>query len=297
MNTTTLRYFLEVARVGSVRGAAGRLNITASAISRHMSNLEHDVGSPLFERRVSGMVLTTEGETFRQHAHRIIRDIDLAQSDIDEIRSLRRGVVKVSAVEGVIGVCVFAAIEEFRAKHPGVVFEVMVVGTHDVINALKNDTCDLGIAFEPPRHSEIQHVVGVEKAIVAVMAPDHPFADRKQFSVRDLQKMTLGSLDASFGTRRLVDRAARTAGIELSYALVINSIAMVKLFARDHHGVTVLPAFAVTRECEKGELVTVPLTDRVLRQARVTLSVHRGRTLSRAAQAFRRSLEARIDSL
>lgn len=177
MNTTTLRYFLEVARVGSVRGAAGRLNITASAISRHMSNLEHGASSPLFERRASGMVLTTEGEAFWQHAHRIIRDIDLAQSDIDEIRGVRRGIVKVSAVEGVIGSCVFAAIENFRMKHPGVAFDVKVVGTNDMIDDLKHDVCDIGIAFEPPHDSEIHHVIAVNKPIVAIMSPDHPMAD------------------------------------------------------------------------------------------------------------------------
>ncbi len=297
MNTTTLRYFLEVARVGSVRSAAGRLNITASAVSRHMTNLERGVGSPLFERRASGMVLTAEGEAFWGHANRIMRDIELAQSDIDEIKGVRRGIVKVSAVEGAIGSCVFGAIEKFRMKHPGVTFDVRAVGTNDVINDLKLDVCDIGIAFEPPHDGEIHHVIAVNKPIVAVMSPDHPMANYKRFSVRHLQKATVGILDGSFGTRRLVDKAARAAGVELRYALVINSIAMAKVFARDHQGVTILPEFAVKRECDRGELVAIPLTDPALRQARVTLSVHRGRLTSRAAQAFCQELEARVNSL
>ena len=51
LQETSLRYFLEVARTGSLTEAAARLNVSISAISRQVAALETLVGAPLFERR------------------------------------------------------------------------------------------------------------------------------------------------------------------------------------------------------------------------------------------------------
>ena len=56
-----LRYFLEVARTGSVNQAAMRLHVVASAVSRQLAKLEDSVGVPLFERQPRGMALTAAG--------------------------------------------------------------------------------------------------------------------------------------------------------------------------------------------------------------------------------------------
>jgi len=54
--STQIRYFLEVARTGSVSQAAGQLHVAASAVSRQIAKLEDQLGCALFERRARGMV-------------------------------------------------------------------------------------------------------------------------------------------------------------------------------------------------------------------------------------------------
>ena len=62
MQTTALRYFLAVAREGTIAAASNRLNVAPSAISRQIANLEAELACLLFERRPRGMVLSQAGE-------------------------------------------------------------------------------------------------------------------------------------------------------------------------------------------------------------------------------------------
>ncbi len=59
-----LDYVDEVARAGSIRKAAERLNVTASAVNRRIADLEEELGAPLFDRRPRGVQLTAAGEVF-----------------------------------------------------------------------------------------------------------------------------------------------------------------------------------------------------------------------------------------
>src|SRR5690242_5543318 len=102
MQLSVLRYFLAVGRLGSIRQAADELHVAASAISRQIALLEDDYGTPLFERHAQGVRLTAAGEIFAQHARTTLREFERVRSDIDDVRGLKRGEVKLAVVEGVI---------------------------------------------------------------------------------------------------------------------------------------------------------------------------------------------------
>ena len=95
MAFTQLRYFYEVARSGSIREASSRLSVTPSSVSRQIQNLEHEVRMPLFERRARGMSLTSAGELYMAYARSVLAELDRLHSDIDDLRGLRRGRVRI----------------------------------------------------------------------------------------------------------------------------------------------------------------------------------------------------------
>jgi DNA-binding transcriptional LysR family regulator len=75
MQFSALRYFLETARLGSIRRAAEVLYVAPSAVSRQIALLEQNFGAPLFERHATGVRLTTAGEVFARQAHATVRDV------------------------------------------------------------------------------------------------------------------------------------------------------------------------------------------------------------------------------
>ncbi|WP_448044302.1 LysR family transcriptional regulator [Bradyrhizobium liaoningense] len=297
MQLSTLSQFLEIVRTGSVRRASEQLNIAPSAMSRQIANLEHLVGAKLFERHADGMSLTAEGTAFLKYAQRTVRDIDLARSEIDEIRGLRRGRVRIHSVEGAVAGYLFSAVAEFRGKYPGVTFEVVAAGNDLVIEALVRDEADIGIGFNPSPDLNVRVVAKLRKEIVAVASPYHPFAERSELSLQDLMGAEIAMLDASFGTRRLLDRAFRNADISVPFALTVNAIEMAKAFAKRNYGIAILPAFAARYECDHGELVAIPLSEPTLKRATVALCVRRDRELPRAVAAFLKLLQEKITLL
>jgi DNA-binding transcriptional LysR family regulator len=96
----TLRYFNEVAKLGSIRKAADCLHVAPSAVSRQIAQLELELAAVLFERSKVGVQLTAAGEVLARHSHRIFRDLDRARSGIDDLRGLQRGEVSVWVIEG-----------------------------------------------------------------------------------------------------------------------------------------------------------------------------------------------------
>ena len=76
MQTNALRYFLEVARTGSLSKASERLFVAVSALSRQIAKLEDEIGTPLFERRPRGMVLSEAGRLLAAHARRSLLETE-----------------------------------------------------------------------------------------------------------------------------------------------------------------------------------------------------------------------------
>jgi DNA-binding transcriptional LysR family regulator len=288
MQVAVLRSFLGVASQGSVRKGAEEVNITPSAVSRHIAILERVVGAPLFDRRSRGMVLTPEGEILRTHALRTMSTFDVVRPAMAEIRGLRRGAVRVCAIEAVTSSLLNPAIRDYLSQHAGISFEVEVVqrDNNDVVHALLRDGADIGIMYKLGINSDIEVLAELEAPFVAVMSSGHELAGREKLCARDLAGYRMAALHPSSATRRLTDEAFRTANVPLDYTLVVNSYEMAKEFARTGVGITILPQMAVRSECAAGSLVTVPLTDWTFNRVRATICAHRDRPLAHAARSF-----------
>ncbi len=89
--------FLQIARSGSISGAAGVLNIAKSAASRRLSELEARLGVQLFHRTTRQLSLTDAGAAFRKRAERVIDDLAEAEAEASEGNSALSGALRVAA--------------------------------------------------------------------------------------------------------------------------------------------------------------------------------------------------------
>jgi DNA-binding transcriptional LysR family regulator len=246
------------------------------------------VGALLFERRPRGMVLTPEGEILRKYAMRTVSNFDVVKSAVDEIRGLRRGLVRIYAIEAVTSGVLNPAIREYLSDHVGISFEVEVItrDNNDVIHGLLRDQTDIGIMYKLNVNSDIEYLAEFETPFAAIMSPSHPLASKEKLSIRELAGTPVAALHPSSATRRLIEEAMRATSTQLDYTLVVNSFEMAKEFARTSVGVTILPAISARLESKVGSLVTVPLSEWTLNRVRATICKHRGRPLAKAEQSF-----------
>jgi DNA-binding transcriptional LysR family regulator len=286
MSQAPTRYFLEVVRCGSIRVASARLNVVPSALSRQIQNLETELGVPLFERRPRGMALTAAGEVYARYAQAVALESERMRSDLEELRGLRRGVIRIATVEGVVADSMTSVIASFRAKHPGIRFNLITLGTDHVVAAVRDNRVDIGVSFHAQPDAAVRFVRRYRDPLMALVHPDNPLATRRKVALREVLSMPIAVPESGFGIRRLIDEQCRRLGESLVPALETNSIEALRGFARSGAGVTFLPGNSFQREIRQGEAVSIPLADRLLNQCSMDFGVLAGRYLPTTISQF-----------
>lgn len=287
---TELFHFSEVVRLGSIRQAAERLHVSASSISRQIRKLEHTFGVELLQRHAQGVKLTPAGEVVARFVQGRSREFQRLRASIDALKGLQRGHVSVHTVEGTIDGLLPRTIADFTQRYPGIAYEVYVAGTDDVMQAVAEDRCDIGISFHPvPRH-EVEAVAVVAQPLHAMMARHHPLAKHGALRPAMLARTPIALPDASFGIRHLVDHFLKTHDLQASIRLETNSIDMLRRFALHDLGIVFLPRFACERELANGSLIAVPFADSALATANMQICKHAEIELTLAAREFMNTL-------
>ncbi len=289
-----LTYVDAVARHNSIRKAADALNVASSALNRQILDLEADLGSALFERLPRGVRLTAAGEVFLAYARQAISELKAVESHVEQLRGLVRGQVGVAAVESVAGELLPAAITQFQAEHPSVRFNVRIGAPENLVDALIADQVDLVLTHYPPPKKHTAIVTAARQALCALMAADHPLAGHDQLRLHDCLAYPLALGDATLAGRALIEQALAQASFELEPRLISNSVETMKAFARMNRGVCFQFRKPGKAPIPPGDMIAVPLVDPALLQARLFLTIRRGRVLPVAAAAFVELLEAAL---
>lgn len=285
MGLTQLRYFDEIVRAGSIRLAAERLRIAPSAISRQVRNLELDLGAPLLERHARGVALTSAGEIYARYARAALMEHDRVGTEIDDLKGLRRGHIRICTAEGIVAE-LMENICDFRLRYPGVTFQVVVVGSEQILPIVRAGDADLGIAYTAKYEAGIRFASRRRAPVHAVLTKAHPLARAKRLALAATLDHPIAIPDKTFGVRRLLDAQCQQARLQMRPVLEANSIDALRGFARAGGGITYLPLVTIRRDLERDLLVAVPLADRHLGKGTLDFCVLEGRKLPSAAATF-----------
>lgn len=284
-----------VARAGSIRKAADGLHIASTALNRRIHEIEDRLGTPLFERLPRGVRLTAAGEVLVATARRGLSDIKAATSQIEQLRGLMRGTVRLGCAESVASDLVPRCIALYHARHPGVQFQVVTQVTASLVSQLLRDEVDLILAHGPPPTDDLRVLRAVVQPLCAMMHPDHPLAQHSSVRLIDCQPFPLALGDSSFSTRRLIDTLATRLRIRLQVALESSTVQSIKEFSRHSRAISFQYQIGTQREVRSGDLVAVPLSDKSLNQGQLVLACRASRVLPIASQSFAQTLEQALD--
>jgi DNA-binding transcriptional LysR family regulator len=117
IDTDDLRTFLEVAEAGGVTPAARRLGLSKSIVSRQLSRLESALGAQLLSRTTRGAVLTEAGAIFREHAARVVAELDAAQEALSPDGEVR-GRLRIAAPLSFGPTHLAPVLADLAAQHP-----------------------------------------------------------------------------------------------------------------------------------------------------------------------------------
>ena len=223
-----LEYVDEVARSRSIRKAAVRLNVTASAVNRRIADLEGELGTTLFERVPRGVRLTAAGEVFVHYLRKQAGEVERMKSQIEDLKGLRRGTVRIACSQALALDFLPRAISEFRKLHPMVAFEVKIVDHEHAMSALAAYEVDLVLVFRPPYLPNFQPLMTLEQQLVVLLPKDHPLASKQKLRLRDCAAYPVALPERSIGGRQLLEEVSARTGLEFNIAAESNSFEMLR---------------------------------------------------------------------
>lgn len=295
INESRIGYLYEAVRCGTVRAAADYLDVAPSAVSRQIALLEEELGIALVERNKRGVRPTEAGalliEYFRQQRS---HQGDLV-AKLQELQGLRRGTIAVVMGEGFASTMVSGPIKQFCDAYPEISITLDLCSTNEVMRRVSEDEADIGLVFNPSSDSRIVSRAGSRQPMHAIVAPTFPLVGKvKSVTLHDLLPYPMALTHPEHGTRRLVDAAMLLDKVRFSPAITTNSVTVLKLFAKSNLGFTLLAPIAIAPELAAGELVALPVDNRLLQSSEAHLVTRAGRQLSPAADRLLHRLRAQI---
>lgn len=290
----TLEFIEAINRAGSIRGAAESLSITSTALNRRLLALEEELGAPVFERLSRGVRLSTAGELLIQHVRTQRADLDRLRSQISDLKGERRGHVKVACSQALLPYFMPREINNYRAEHPLVTFEVNLRDRYRAERALVAHEADIALVFEPVRLSDVQVLATAPQPVHAVMSHEHPLAAKKVIRLSDLSTFPVGMPSEEFGVRYLLDIAMRRSAVQIVPGIESDSFEFLRCYPGPELMVTFQIPIGLPMD-DSGPVVSRPIDTRDVPAGVLYLAQMRQRTLPVAAANFARQLAQALD--
>ncbi|QMV13876.1 LysR family transcriptional regulator [Vibrio spartinae] len=286
LTAPALRYFLEVARCGSISEASSHLNVATSAISRQISGLENHLGTPLFERRPRGMILSAAGELLSAYARKVLLETDRIVGEINALEGLQKGTVSIATTEGFAMEFLPYVIAEYRKQFSGIHFKLDVYSPHEVANTIRNGDADIGIAFSLTPTPELRVVHTQPAPILAIVHPKHPLAEKKRITLAQLVAYPLALPYPDTTLRQLFDICISQQQLSYEAALVSTYMSALNQFTINGSGVSLSGEISVRRLISNSVVKAIPISDKMMGIRNTEVQVLAGRTLPKAVQSF-----------
>jgi DNA-binding transcriptional LysR family regulator len=285
INLNHLFYFYEVARRGSFTRASRDLLVAQSALSVQIKSLEASLGTPLFDRRRTGVELTEAGQRAYSAAERIFGEADQLIADLSQTGRQVAGGVSVGTVNSIGIYQLSEVLADFKKKFPDIRVRVDFRESEGVMEQLFQGRSDLAIVPWQRPYSELNAVPLARHKMFLVAPPDHPLAAQERVALHDLEKYPFVGYHEGMHTRSMIDALFKRMSLNIEYAIESSNSATIKQMVLAGMGIAFLPEIAVATELRRGLLARLDVPPLMMHQD-VTLYTRKNRTLTRTATEF-----------
>lgn len=282
----TLRLFLTIVQEGQLGRAAAHENITASAATKRIQDLEEIVGVQLFERNSRGVVPTAAGRVLTRYIRQIFATLEDVRRDLGEFTQGVRGTIRVCAVGSAISRFLAQEIAEFARDFPMVDIDLSEAVNSEVIRAVAAGEVDVGVFVrgKGPFDDEIDIRTYRIDRLVAVVPRSHPLAMREHLTVSELLEDNFIGISPSTTLMENVRGAATQAGLQFKPKYMVNSVYAANALVRASQGVTIQPEHMLS-VADLEWVSVVPLAEPWARPE-LLVGTKRGRVHSAATRNF-----------
>jgi DNA-binding transcriptional LysR family regulator len=297
LHSRLLRYIDEVARRGSIRKAATHLNVASTAINRQIIAYEEEIGTQIFERLPRSVRPTAAGEVLLRHIRDTLKEHDRARAEIASLQGLQSGSVTIGTFENLAANLLPQVSRAFRQVHPRIHIHVYSAFRQQVAAALANGEWDLALGYNISGLPGTSVLHQFETRLGAVVSPLHPLAEKAEIRLSDCARFPIVLGDETMTIYGIIQEAFTQSGLAFRPQVASNSVGFMKSLARQCEGITFMTKVDIAEEGARGELVFVPIRDRVMRVQSLSLLYRKNSTLSSAVGRLAEEIRLELERL
>src|SRR6516162_3339030 len=271
MDLRQLRYFVAVAERGGFGAAASALNVAQSALSRHIKQLEHELGGTLLERSARGASVTESGKLLLARGRWLLSAVDDIKAEVRTENREPSGTVRLGAPSSLADILYAPLAKIFIERFPRVRLEMSEGLTEALCDRLLRAELDIGIVTMPQPNDHLNYETLVIEQVFLIGPPRDPLLQKTRLTRREFNALPAAVLPLS--------RSPFPS--EIPSSLRVDGVTPMKRIAATGLGYALLPFSGIHQEVAAGMLsaTLVPW----LRADRV-MALPRGRPISRAAR-------------
>ncbi|HAT84545.1 MAG TPA: transcriptional regulator [Rhizobiales bacterium] len=279
-----LSYFAAVAEHGAIRAASRELNVASSAVNRQILWLEDSLGVPLFERVGRRLQLSPAGDILLRHVTHVLRDFEETASEIDALKGLKRGIVRIASVESVATELLTDLAASFGEAYPDIQLKITVTHANKITRLVTDSEVDIGFTFDPGSDDTLS--IGYERdfEIGAVVKKNHPLATQDTVSFASCVEYPIILPAKGLSLRAALDKML--SNTDASVFAEVSTLQMMRKLAQKGLGVCFQTRIGLEDQMQEADMVFLPLNDEALPKNRLAIITHAQRQLKLAPAMF-----------
>ena len=187
MEIRVLRYFIQIAREGSMTRAAEYLHVSQPALSKQMKELEKQLGKKLFRRGSSSVSLTDEGMLLRRRAEDLLAMADKIENEFKALDEITGGDIYIGCAESYLIKYLTYAVKKLNGQYSNIHYHITSGDTQQVTERLDRGLLDFAFIVEPPDLSKYNYLEVPEQDTWGIlMRKDCPLAEKSQIGIDDI---------------------------------------------------------------------------------------------------------------
>ena len=287
MDISNYQAFLAVAEQASFSLAAEKLHITQPAISKRIAQLEASLGVALFDRLGRRISLTEAGRALLPVAQRILNDVRETRQVIANLSTEISGTLSIVTSHHIGLRRLPPVLKDYTRRHPAVRLDLAFMDSEQACHAVERGEFELGVVTLPLRPTaQLQLTPLWDDPLVIAVAPDHPLAQAPRISLDQLGQHPAILPAIGTYTRTIIEATLLQQHGALDVILETNYLETLRTMVAIGLGWSALP-----RKMIGGDVIELPV-DGLSIQRTLGIVQHEKRTLSHAATALRRLLQA-----
>ena len=192
MEIRVLKYFLAVAREGSITRAANSLHLTQPTLTRQLQELEKELKQKLLIRGKYKVTLTPEGLMLRKRAEEIIEMVEKTEAEFQSINDIIGGDIYIGGGESDCMKYIAEVIKEVQTDYPDIKFHIHSGNAEDVTEKLDKGLLDFGVLIQPVDLAKYDNITLPEKDVWGVVMRKDSLLAKKEFvELKDLYGLPL----------------------------------------------------------------------------------------------------------